>query len=105
MHVYLIGQNLQHIHTHTTYLSVYTYVCTVEVCFQEISSKRDYHPGHQQSDLSQGGEEVEVNPTLTTPNHQHLHVLCVCGCECVSLRTHTVTQQKVNQHNNHCYYT
>ena len=37
------------------------------MCPQEIPSKRDYHPGHQQSDLSQGGEEVEVKPTSTTP--------------------------------------
>ena len=57
--------------------------CTIDVivhtcrCPQQIPSTRDYHPGHQQRDLSQGGEEVEVNPTSTTPNHQHLHVLCV----------------------------
>ena len=55
---------------------------------------RYYHPGHQQRDLSQGGEEVEVDPTSTTPNHQHLHILYVCVCECVSLRerhTHSHT--------------
>ena len=50
------------------------------MCPQEIPSKRDYHPGHQQSDLSQGGEEVEVKPTSTTP---------VCGCE-FERETHAV---------------
>ena len=71
MHVYLITL----LSPECTYLYVQ---CTVDVCPHEISSKRDYHPGHQQRDLSQGGEEVEVNPTSTTPNHQHLHILCVC---------------------------
>ena len=73
----------QHIHTLLNVVRYNIHSCTIDVivhtcrCPQQIPSTRDYHPGHQQSDLSQGGEEVEVNPTSTTPNHQHLHVLCV----------------------------
>ena len=53
-------------------------ICTVDVikcrCPHEISSKRDYHPGHQQSDLSQG---VEVNPISTTPTKSSAPSHCV----------------------------
>ena len=76
MHVCLIGQTPQHTHTPECMYIMYSR-CEDCRCFQEISSERDYHPGHQQRDFSQGGEEVEVNPTSTTPSHQHLHVLCV----------------------------
>ena len=46
----------------------------------ECAPHRCYHPGHQQSDLSRGGEEVEVKTTSITP---------VCGCE-FERETHAV---------------
>ena len=61
----------QHIHTLLNVVRYNIHSCTIVHtcrCPQQIPSTRDYHPGHQQRDLSQGGEEVEVNPTSTTPN-------------------------------------
>ena len=91
-----------HTHVHTPECgTLHTHSCPVYIhldvmkyihrCPQEIPSKRDYHPGHQQSDLSQGGEEVEVNPTS-----DHTKSSAPSYSMCVSMRerdTHSVTQQ------------
>ena len=76
-------ESVVHVYDRPDSTALYITIHVKYRCSQEISSKRDYHPGHQQRDLSQGGEEVEVDPTSTTPNHQHLHILYVC--ECVSV--------------------